>query len=163
MKKIKLLDDPSLRKICEPVTDEEDLSDLLNNMHQVMLDKFGIGLAANQIGVCKRVFILKEDQHYSVFINPEIVSLSEDVIDFDGEGCLSIPGTSATTKRHKTLKLRWKDEQGKINEMEFTGIKSIAIQHEMDHLNGKLYIDQLGPLRRKFIIDKFNKINKRML
>lgn len=160
MKKISLLNDPVLRKVSDPVLEGEDISGLLQDMYDVMLAEKGIGIAANQVGVAKRVFILREDDHFRVYINPEILSSSEEMIDFSGEGCLSIPGTNATTKRHKTVTLKWKDEIGRINEMEFTGIKSVAIQHEIDHLNGVLYIDQLGPLRKKMVLDKFKKRHK---
>jgi peptide deformylase len=132
-----------------------------------MVDENGIGLAANQVGRSLRVFILKDDEYftpekyrrYKEFINPEMVSQSE-LVDFEGEGCLSIPGVSATTKRFRRVMLRWTDRQGKIQEEEFLDIRAFAIQHEMDHLNGKLYIDQFGPIRRGMVVKKHKKFLK---
>ena len=146
--KVKLLDDPILRKRCELVPDSYDVRPLLQRMQLTMLAENGIGLAANQIGVSLRVFILKRQDDIEAFINPEIVSQEQEVL-FEGEGCLSIPGVSTVTKRYRNLTLTWKDLDGKIQEKTFEDLEAFAIQHEMDHLNGKLYIDQLGPMKKQ--------------
>lgn len=171
MNKIRLLDDPILRKPCDQVDPMaiilKDLDSLFAAMHETMVNEKGVGLAANQIGRSLRIFILKDGEYfddnqyrrYREFINPEIVSQS-DLVDFEGEGCLSIPGVVANTKRYAKLTLKWIDYQGTNREAVFENLDAFAIQHEMDHLNGKLYIDQFGPLRRDMVVKKHRKYLK---
>lgn len=149
-----------MRQKCIEVSNEdigglEELG-LLNTMHEVMKAENGMGLAANQIGKLLRVFILKREDTYDEYFNPEIIS-QEELVQFEGEGCLSIPGVQATTKRYRKLKLRWKDRLGTIKEGDFEDMGAFAIQHEMDHLNGKLYVDQFGPLKRDMVVSKHRK------
>lgn len=163
MSLIRLLDDPVLRTRCEPVDPVaivlHDLDNLLEAMHTTMKAENGIGLAANQIGRSLRIFILKDNDAYKEFINPEIVSQS-DLVDFENEGCLSIPGVAANTKRYSKLTLKWLDREGTTKEQNFENMEAFAVQHEMDHLNGKLYIDQFGPLKRDMTIKKYRKFVK---
>lgn len=162
--KVRLVSDPALRQVCLPVN-LEDFPDphegLLNSMYETMLAENGIGLAANQIGYHFRIFILKEEspRGYAEYINPEIISQSN-LVDFEGEGCLSIPGVSATTKRYKNLRLSWFTKNGIKTEGDFTDMQAFAVQHEMDHLNGKLYVDQFGPLKRDLVLTKHRKFLK---
>jgi peptide deformylase len=161
--KIRLFSDPILRTVCKPLDFSEDpmfVVGLLETMNETMLAESGIGLAANQIGQSLRIFILKEEGSYKEFINPTVVAQSDPVV-FEGEGCLSIPGASATTKRFNKLSLAWFDRNGIRNESEFNGMKAFAIQHEMDHLNGKLYIDQFGPTKKDLVLTKHRKFLKR--
>lgn len=160
MLKVLLISDPILRKRCAEVTAEEltSLQPFLDDMNAAMLKEGGIGLAANQVGVSKRIFILREDSGYSEFINPEIISQHE-MIEFE-EGCLSIPGVMAKTSRNRKVHLTWIDKHGIRKEEQFQDLKAIAIQHEMDHLNGKLYVDQFGPVKRQLILDKHKKFIK---
>ncbi len=157
---VRLLSDPILRTPCSPLKDTElggtFIEGLLAMMHDSMKAESGIGLAANQIGISARVFILKKDEGYEEFINPEIVSQDE-LVDFEGEACLSIPGTFATTKRYKRLKLTWLDKNGVKLESEFEDMKAFAVQHEIDHLNGKLYNDQFGPVKKTLVVNKHRK------
>ena len=161
---IRVINDPILRKVCEPVDINavvlQDLDNLLNTMSATMTAEGGIGLAANQIGRSLRIFILKNETSYDVYINPEILSAEEPVM-FEGEGCLSIPGTSATTKRFKRVKLTWLDIQGTKREDTFEDMKAFSVQHEIDHLDGKLYVDQLGPVRRDLVLSRHRKFLKR--
>ncbi len=156
---VRLISDPVLRKKCAPA-DPSAVGGLLDRMFEVMKAENGIGLAANQIGHSVRVFITKDDQTYREYINPEIVSQTEPV-DFEGEACLSIPGTSATTKRFRCLKLTWSDRHGTKKEGDFFNLDAFAIQHEMDHLNGKLYVDQFGSMKRDMVLSKHRKFLRR--
>ena len=162
MSKIRHLGDAALRTVCKPLTSENGLDsveDLLLEMHETMTAEQGIGLAANQIGQCVRVFILKDGDSFKEFINPEIVSQME-TVDFQGEGCLSIPGVSAPTKRFRRVNMTWTDRAGRTQEGEFLDMDAFAVQHEMDHLNGKLYIDQFGPVKKEMVVKKHKKFLK---
>jgi peptide deformylase len=99
---------------------------------------------------------LKKDESFEEYINPEVLEAS-DLVDFENEVCLSIPGAFATTKRFKRLKLRWEDQNGIKKEGEFLDLQAFAVQHEMDHLDGKLYVDQFGPLKRQMVVAKHKK------
>jgi peptide deformylase len=156
--KVRLITDPVLRKVCEPVNtlDMLFLVGLLDTMNETMRAEGGIGLAANQIGQSVRVFILKDGDSYKEYINPEVTS-QLNLVPFEGEACLSIPGTSAVTKRFKNLALTWLDRDGIKKEGLFEDLQAFAVQHEMDHLNGKLYVDQFGPLRRDLVLTKHRK------
>jgi peptide deformylase len=159
--KVRLINDPVLRKPTSPVDllDMTSMPGLLDMMHDTMKAEGGIGLAANQIGHSISVFILKKDDSFQEYINPEILG-QEDLVPFEGEGCLSIPGTNAITKRFKHVKLAWYDKNGIRIEGSFEGLQAFAVQHEMDHLNGKLYTDQLSPLKRDMVLSKHRKFLK---
>jgi len=155
--KVRLVNDPILRKVCEPVNlNIISVQGLLDLMEETMKAENGIGLAANQIGHSYMVFILKNEDSYQAYCNPEILSQDE-LVDFEGEGCLSIPGAMATTKRYRKLTLSWQDQHGVSMQADFQDMKAFAVQHEMDHLHGKLYIDQFGPIKKDVILRKHNK------
>jgi peptide deformylase len=137
---------------------EETLGELLLDMFQTMIAEKGMGLAANQIGYLLPIFILKDEtsRGYNEYINPEILS-QEELVDFENEGCLSIPGVTAKTKRFRKLRLRWQDKEGTTHEDNFEDLQSFAVQHEMDHLNGRLYVDQFSPLMRSIVLKKHKK------
>lgn len=158
---VRLLSDPALRKLCSPVNplDMVFVQGLLDMMSETMVAEQGIGLAANQIGHSVRIFILKEGDSYKEFINPVILQ-ADDLVAFEGEACLSIPGTSGTTKRYKYIKLFWLDKSGTPQEGEFRDMMAFAVQHEVDHLDGKLYVDQFGPLKRDLTLSKHKKYLK---
>jgi peptide deformylase len=157
---IRTIPDPILRQKCELVDlRDPTLEQFIVDMRETMTDSKGIGLAANQVGRSICLFILAETEHidpFEVFINPEIIELGE-LVPFETEACLSIPGTHAPTKRASWLVLRWFSTDGNLHERRFEDMRSFAVQHEMDHLNGKLYIDQLGPVRRQLTLDKHKK------
>jgi peptide deformylase len=123
-----------------------------------MIAEHGMGLAANQVGWLLRIFILKDNsaEGFREYINPEVLS-QEELVDFEGEGCLSIPGATANTKRFRKLSLVWQDRHGATYTDEFLDMKAFAVQHEMDHLDGKLYVDQLGPMKRSLVLGKHKK------
>lgn len=156
---VRLIGDPVLRKVCDTLHTLEGIDALLEEMHRAMVSEQGIGLAANQVGHSVRVFILKDGDSFKEFINPEVITQSE-LVDFENEGCLSIPGAFANTKRFKHVRLKWIDRQGRTQEEDFLDTQAFAIQHEMDHLNGKLYVDQFGPLKREMVVKKHKKFLK---
>lgn len=155
--KLLLMNDPALREICEPVKQEEleYIKSLVPEMAKILKLEEGAALAANQVGIIKRFFLMSDGK---LIINPEIVEIGP-LTPFE-EGCLSIPGTHATTQRAQRLKVKYKDETFSDVEVEFIGINAVAIQHEIDHLDGKLYIDQLPPMRRMLVLDKHRKFLK---
>jgi len=138
-------------------------------MFDTMYDAPGIGLAAIQVGVPKRVLVidLQEKDEESgavireprVFINPEIVETSEDLTVYS-EGCLSVPDQYADVERPAVIKAKWLDETGKAHEEVIEGLLAICLQHEMDHLNGILFIDHLSKLKRDMVLKKLAKARK---
>ncbi|WP_353344915.1 peptide deformylase [Litorivita sp. NS0012-18] len=158
--------DPRLKKQCDPV---EDLSDarrkLAKDMLETMYDAPGIGLAAPQIGVLERLITLdcvKEQGEAPaplVMFNPEILSASGDTNVYE-EGCLSIPEQYAEVTRPKEVRVGWIDMDGNPQERDFDGLWATCVQHEIDHLNGTLFIDHLKPLKRQMITRKMVKFKR---
>jgi peptide deformylase len=158
--------DPRLKKVCAPVADiSDDLRKLADDMLETMYDAPGIGLAAPQIGVMDRVIVMdcvKEDGEAPqpmVMFNPEVILNSDDRNVYE-EGCLSIPDQFAEVTRPKEVKVRWLDRDGNLQEQDFDGLWATCVQHEIDHLNGKLFIDYLGPMKRQLITRKSMKLKK---
>lgn len=148
--KILFLPDERLRQISTPVDCfDDDLQTLIDDMFETMYHAKGVGLAAPQIGVNKRISVVDVSSHKSeklVFINPEILK-SQGQEKFQ-EGCLSVPGASETVVRASFVKVKALDREGKPFEMEATGLLAECLQHEIDHLNGKLFIDLLSPIKK---------------
>ena len=159
--------DPRLKKACDPVTDiTKDLRKLADDMLQTMYDAPGIGLAAPQVGVMKRLLVMDcmkspDAPRPLILFNPEITWTSADLITYE-EGCLSIPDHYADVQRPDKATVRWLDAQGTPQEETFAGLWSTCVQHEIDHLNGKLFIDYLGPLKRGMITRKMEKLKREM-
>jgi peptide deformylase len=160
--------DPRLKKICALVdTVTLEVGQLAEDMLATMYAAPGIGLAAPQIGVMSRVLVLDciKDPAKSprplVMINPVISWASEDVSIYD-EGCLSIPDQYAEVTRPAMVRVEWLGLNGKRQEEEFDGLWATCVQHEIDHLNGKLFIDYLGPLKRQLITRKMEKLKREM-
>lgn len=158
--------DPRLKKVCDPVADlSDDLRKLADNMLETMYDAPGIGLAAPQIGVLERLIVLdcvKEDNETPrplVMFNPEIVASSDDTNVYE-EGCLSIPEQYAEVTRPAEVSVRWIDQSGSEQQEDFGGLWATCVQHEIDHLNGKLFIDYLKPLKRQMITRKMQKLKR---
>jgi peptide deformylase len=148
--------DKRLRELAKPVEKfDADLAKLLEDMAETMYAAPGVGLAAPQIGVALRVFLVDvasgEDapSDLRIFINPELTEKVGEVC-FE-EGCLSFPGIHEEVRRAERVKVRAQDGQGKTFELEAEGLLAIAIQHENDHLNGKLMVDYLSMLRRRLV------------
>ncbi len=157
--------DPRLKKTCPPVeTVDDDIRALADDMLETMYEAPGVGLAAPQVGVLKRVFVMdcnREDagKEPTVCINPEIISASEVMVTSE-EGCLSIPDIYDDVTRPETVRLRFLDRNGKVEERDLDGLWSTCAQHELDHLNGKLFIDYLGAVRRTMITNRMKKVKK---
>jgi peptide deformylase len=156
--------DPRLKKPCDTVTEfTADLAQLADDMLETMYDAPGIGLAAPQIGVMRRVLVMDcikdGPPRPMVLINPEITWASEDQSIYE-EGCLSIPDQYAEVKRPSEVRVTWHDLTGTVQEEQFSGLWATCVQHEIDHLNGKLFIDYLGPLKRQMITRKMEKLKR---
>lgn len=157
--------DPVLKQKAKPVTDfDATLQTLAADMLETMYHERGIGLAANQVAVLKRILVMdvqagEEDTSLRtprVLINPEIVQTSGQSV-FE-EGCLSVVEFTAEVTRHAEVVVRYQDLQGAFQETTFENMESICVQHEMDHLDGILFIDRLSPLKRKLVTKKLIKL-----
>lgn len=158
---------PVLRKKCSDInSDYVNLKELIENMYETMYDSHGIGLAAPQIGLPIRLFIVDgspiEDinppDFKQTFINPVIIEEWGDEWKYE-EGCLSIPTVRENVSRKPELKIRFLDENFKQHEKTFDGMAARIIQHEYDHIEGKLFIDKISPLRRNLLKGKLNNIS----
>ena len=155
--------DPRLHKVAQPVAQvDERIQTLVQNMLDTMYDAQGIGLAATQIDVHERVVVIDVSEERDaplVLINPEIVWASDEKQVGD-EGCLSVPGIYDGVERSTAVKVRATDENGKQREIEAEGLLAICVQHEMDHLMGKVFVEYLSPLKRNRIKTKLVKQQK---
>lgn len=176
--------DPRLKLVSKPVEAfDDELRTLVADMFETMYDAHGIGLAAIQIGVDKRVLVIDlqpedpdaepvacahdghEHTHQptrkepQVFVNPEILEVSEELATYN-EGCLSIPEIYAEVDRPARCRARWQDLDGHTHEAEMDGLLATCLQHEMDHLNGVLFIDHLSRLKRSMALKKLEKARK---
>ena len=158
--------DPRLKKVCAPVSGiTPELRKLADNMLETMYDAPGIGLAAPQVGEQKRLLVMDcvKDENASprpmMLINPEVTWTSEEMNTYE-EGCLSIPYQFADIERPAEVRVRWTDIDGKEQEEHFAGIWATCVQHEIDHLDGKLFIDYLTPIRRQMITRKMVKLKR---
>ena len=157
--------DKVLSEKCEKVAVVDDnIRKLLDDMLETMYADKGVGLAAPQIGITKRIIVIddKVDEegnpgpHPMYLVNPEIIEKSAETIIFN-EGCLSVPGQSADVERHKRVKVKYLDYDGKEQMLEAEDYLAVILQHETDHLDGILYIDHLSRLKRNMIIKKLKK------
>ncbi|MEE8057216.1 MAG: peptide deformylase [Pseudomonadales bacterium] len=155
--------DPRLRTTAKPVVEVDDsIRSLIDEMLKTMYTASGIGLAATQVNVHKRVVVIdiSDDQNQPfVFINPEITVLDGPDHEYD-EGCLSVPGFYETVSRPENITATALDRDGSSFELRPEGLLSVCIQHELDHLNGKLFVDYLSPLKRKRIRSTLEKQHK---
>lgn len=162
--------DPRLKQVSKPVeTFDDDLKKLVEDMFDTMYDAPGIGLAAIQVGVPLRVLVidLQEPQEEGgdpvrkplIFINPEILDPSEDMAVYQ-EGCLSVPDQFADVDRPATCRARWQDLEGNVHQADFDGLMATCLQHEMDHLEGILFIDHLSRMKRNMVLKKLEKARK---
>ncbi|MGA8136070.1 MULTISPECIES: peptide deformylase [Pseudomonas] len=155
--------DPRLRTIAKPVAVVDDqVRQLIDDMFETMYEAPGIGLAATQVNVHQRIVVmdLSEDRSEPrVFINPEFETLTTDVDQYQ-EGCLSVPGFYENVDRPTQLRVKALDRDGKPFELEAEGLLAVCIQHECDHLNGKLFVDYLSTLKRDRIKKKLEKLHR---
>ncbi|EEB85245.1 peptide deformylase [Roseobacter sp. GAI101] len=160
--------DPRLKKLCAPVTDMTDeLRALADDMLATMYDAPGIGLAAPQIGVLNRLIVMDcvkeegEKPRPLIMFNPEVIA-SSDIESTYEEGCLSIPDQFADVTRPAEVDVRWIDRDGNEHTETFSKLWATCVQHEIDHLDGKLFIDYLKPLRRQMITRKMTKLKREL-
>ena len=177
--------DPRLKTVSKPVeTFDDGLKTLVSDMFETMYAAHGIGLAAIQVGEPLRVLVIdlqepdedaepevchahggEEHTHQPVkndprvFVNPEILQPSDDFQTYQ-EGCLSVPEIYADVDRPARCRVRWQDLEGKVHEEDMEGMLAVCIQHEMDHLEGVLFIDHLSRLKRQMVLKKLDKIRK---
>ena len=164
MAKLNILEfpDPRLTTVASRVENfDESLKHLVEDMTETMYSAHGIGLAATQVNIHKRLLVLdvSEDQDQPrVYINPEIVSQSGE--QTHEEGCLSVPGIYASVKRAENITVKAQDPDGNSFEEQLEGLHAVCIQHEMDHLVGRLFVDYLSPLKRNMVKKKLEKQRK---
>lgn len=157
--------DPRLKKLCDPVAQvTEDLAKLARDMLETMYDAPGIGLAAPQVGVNKRLIVMDcmkppEAPRPLILFNPAVTWSSSELSTYE-EGCLSIPDQYADVERPNMVTVTWMDETGAAREETFSGLWATCVQHEIDHLNGKLFIDYLGLMKRQMITRKMEKLKR---
>jgi peptide deformylase len=162
LRDILIVPDPILKQVSKPVeTVDDDLRALMDDMLETMYAAPGIGLAAIQVGVAKRVIVMDlaregEPPAPRHFINPEILWASEETAPYE-EGCLSVPDIFDEVERPARVKLRYLDYHGKTVEEDAEGLFAVCIQHEMDHLEGVLFIDYLSRLKREQAVKKVKK------
>ena len=158
--------DPRLKKVVPPVRGiDKALRRLADDMLETMYDAPGIGLAAPQVGEMTRMLVMDcvkgetEPPRPMVLINPEVTWTSEDLNTYE-EGCLSIPDQYAEVTRPAEVEVTWQGLDGEEHSEHFDGLWATCVQHEIDHLNGKLFIDYLGPMKRQLITRKMVKLKK---
>jgi peptide deformylase len=166
LRDILILPDKRLRQVSDPVKKiDAGIRTLIEDMFEAMYDAPGIGLAAIQVGTAKRVVTMDlakkdEPKNPQVFINPEIVWSSQEKATYE-EGCLSIPEFYGDVERPAQVKVKYLDREGLPQEVEANGLFATCLQHEIDHLNGVLFIDHLSKLKRDRVVKKFTKAAKR--
>ena len=166
VKKILLYPDPLLSIRSAKITIfDKSLVNLSKDLIDTMYDADGVGLAAPQIGINKRIFVMdcsseNEEKDCRVVINPEIEHASEELGSYK-EGCLSIPGITEEISRPKVIKVLYQDVNGVLQRDTYDDLWSICFQHELDHLNGKLFIDHLRPMKKILVKNKMKKSSKK--
>lgn len=168
IKPILIHPDPRLKKVAKPVPDiSDELRVLADDMLATMYDAPGIGLAAPQVGVLERLIVVdcvKDDGDMPrplVMFNPEVIARADELSTYE-EGCLSIPDQYAEVTRPAEVTVRWLDRDGSEQQEDFAGLWATCLQHEIDHLEGKLFIDYLGALKRQMITRKMQKLKREM-
>lgn len=167
VRRILIYPEDCLKQVAKPVTvfNDPELKTLVQDMAETMYDAPGVGLAAPQVGISLRVAVTDVNwrsddadglRNYTVWINPEIIWKSE-TTEIMEEGCLSVPDFWGDIERPSAVRLRWYDLEGKKHEEDFEGFLAVALQHEFDHLDGKVFIDYFSPLKRRMIIKKLKK------
>ncbi|MDB5555514.1 MAG: def1 [Rhizobium sp.] len=166
IKPLIILPDPVLRQVSSPIAQVDDaVRKLSDDMLETMYDAPGIGLAAIQVGIPKQMLVIDlhkegEERQPQIFINPEILRSSDERSAYE-EGCLSIPDYYAEVERPAKVTVKYIDISGKEQIVEAEGLLATCLQHEVDHLNGVLFIDYISRLKREMVIKKFTKAKMR--
>lgn len=160
-REIRLLGDPVLRRPAEPVPEMDDeIRALMDDMLETMYAADGVGLAAPQVGLSRQVIVLDvraSDTTPIGLANPRIVEQSRELAR-DEEGCLSLPGLSEVVERSATVTVEGLDRDGELRRIEASGLLARVLQHEIDHINGVLFIDRISPLKRKMLLSRWEKL-----
>ena len=158
--------DPRLKKVCDPVdTVDTGLRSLIDDMFETMYDAPGIGLAAPQVGILSRILVMdcakgeEEEPAPIAMINPQVLWASDE-LNVHEEGCLSIPEEFNDVERPSQVKVSYLDLDGVLQSLDCDGLLATCVQHEIDHLDGKLFIDYLGPMKRQMITGRMKKRKK---
>jgi peptide deformylase len=165
LRPILLHPDPRLKAVAKPIPEVDDaVRRLAQDMLETMYEAPGIGLAAPQVGVMSRLIVMdcakgEEPARPLALVNPEVIWRSEETAPYE-EGCLSIPDHFADVVRPKEVEVAWTDLDGTQRSERFDGLWAVCVQHEIDHLNGKLFIDYLGPIKRQMITRKMEKLKR---
>ena len=166
IKKILMYPDPRLLKQSVKIEKiDKEVKAIAEDLVDTMYSAEGVGLAAPQIGINKRIFVMdchdgQEKREYVIVINPEVISSSEELKAYK-EGCLSIPEITEEVVRPEKVDVSYEDLSGKLKTEKLEGLWATCFQHELDHLNGKLFIDYLKPIKKTLIKNKIRKLNKR--
>ena len=166
IKKILMYPDPRLLKQSVKIDKiDTKIKAIAEDLVDTMYSADGVGLAAPQIGINKRIFVMdcndgKEKKEYVIVINPEVTSSSEE-LNTHKEGCLSIPEITEEVVRPEKVKVSYQDLSGNLKTKKLEGLWATCFQHELDHLNGKLFIDYLRPIKKALIKNKIKKLNKK--
>jgi peptide deformylase len=156
---IQLLGQSVLREVAKTIDDVDDeLRALIADMYETMDTALGVGLAANQVGIARRVAVIEAEDHRFTMINPRILESSGN--DSAEEGCLSMPEAHGDVSRPAQIVLEATNEDGEKFRLELAGLAARAVQHEIDHLDGILFIDHLSPLKRQLLVKRWKKENK---
>lgn len=154
--------DPRLRTVAKPVVDfDEALADFVEDLYETMYEEQGIGLAASQVDVHQQVLVIDTSEGRNspkAFINPQIIASSGTQVY--EEGCLSVPGIYAKVERAEQVTVRAQRPDGSSFDMELDGLEAVCLQHEMDHLQGKLFVDYLSPLKRRMVAKRLEKARR---
>ena len=145
---------------------DDSIASTLDQMLECMYQNNGIGLAAPQVGILKRLVVIDCSENKDIkkplkLINPEIIKFSKNISEFE-EGCLSLPSQYAKVIRPSEITLKYRNTEGLICESEFSGLEATCIQHEIDHLDGKLFVDHISKLKKNIIIKKLKKLKKKI-
>ncbi len=155
--------DPRLRTSAKPVKDVNDrMHAIIDDMFETMYDAAGIGLAATQVNIHQQIVVMdlsEEKNDPLVFINPSVEVLADETQPHD-EGCLSVPGFYETVERPSSIRVSALDKDGNAFELEPDGLLAVCVQHELDHLNGKLFVDYISPIKRQRIRKKLEKAHR---
>jgi peptide deformylase len=164
VREIVLMGDPVLREVAEEVeVFDDELRALVRDMFATMYHAEGIGLAAPQIGISSRILVIdlrreeEEDDEQIVLVNPRLTWRSDDSKK-ESEGCLSIPGLEEVVERHAEVRVEGQDSRGEPVKLEADALLARALQHEIDHLDGVLFLDRVSPLKRRMLVKKWKKI-----
>ncbi|OMH41245.1 peptide deformylase [Desulfurobacterium indicum] len=163
---IRIYPDEALKKHAEKVEEfNEEIRNIVNQMFETMYEKGGLGLAGNQVGILKRIVVIDlnagketEGKNQIVLINPEIITMEGEQLN--QEGCLSLPGLYKKVKRAAYVKVKAQNVDGEDFEIEGEDLLARALQHEIDHLNGIVFIDRLSPLQRRLALQRYKKLKR---